>query len=269
VGPETDWKNALKNVDAVIHLAARAHVLKDDAGDPLAEHRRVNTEGTRRLAKQAVECDVKRFIFVSSIGVLGNNSLAAKNGHSFTEEDQPQPHDDYSRSKWEAEQVLADFDDLETCIIRPPLIYGPEVPGNLRKLLDFARKGGRLPLGGVRNKRSLLGVRNLNAFVGHVLGDARAVNQTYVLADSEELSTAELFRTLSTHLGREAKLLTIPESTLRFLLRAAGKARMAERLCASLVIDSSKARTQLGWIQPVKMNDGLKEMAEWFRTLTT
>lgn len=259
VGPETDWSAALVSVDAVVHLAARAHVLKEDAADPLAEHRRVNTEGTRRLAEQALAAGVKRFVFVSSIGVLGNNSLKSKNGLSFTEQDDPNPHDDYSRSKWEAEQALHNIAGLETTIIRPPLIYGSGVPGNFRKLLNLARKGGPFPLGAVHNKRSLIGVRNLAAFIQLTLDSRKAANQTFVIADKEELSTAELYSKLCTLMQVKPRLLNVPESILRKTLNALGKGKMAERLCDTLLVDSTKAREVLGWKQPVSQIEGLKE----------
>ncbi len=190
IGPDNDWMPALRDVDAVVHLAARAHVLKEESKDPLAEHRRVNTEGTRRLAQQAKQAEVKRFVFVSSIGVLGNNSLRAKNGHSFTDEDDPNPHDDYSRSKWEAEQALADIEGIEKTVIRPSLIYGPGVPGNFRRLLELAKSAKPFPLGAVRNERSLLGLGNLCSFISLCLNHPSAVGKSYVFADNETLSTA-------------------------------------------------------------------------------
>ena len=284
VGPDTDWSDALKVCDAVVHLAARAHVLKDESADPLAEHRRVNTEGTRRLAEQAAAAGIKRFVFVSSIGVLGNNSLKAKNGHSFSEEDEPDPHDDYSRSKWEAEEALLSVqpeprsdtseshrgisrlrtggtrDRFEYTIIRPPLIYGPGVPGNLRRLVEFAKSGKPFPLGAVRNKRTLIGVRNLTSFIELALTEPRAANQTYVIGDEEQLSTPELYTSICKHLNRAPRLMNVPETILRSLLTVLRKRKMAERLCDTLTVDSSKARNQLGWKQPFTLDQGLAEM---------
>ena len=259
VGQDTDWSAALNNIDAVVHLAARAHVLKEEAIDPLSEHRRVNTQGTKRLAEQCVAAGIKRFVYMSSIGVLGNNSLRAKNGRAFTESDESNPHDDYSRSKLEAEQELSRIDSLSTTIIRPPLIYGAGVPGNFQRLIGLAKKGRPFPLGGVRNKRSLIGRENLCSFVSLILRDERSIGQTYVIADEELLSTAELYLSLCKHLGSRGKVLSLPEPILRGMLQALGKGKMAERLCDTLVVDSSKARERLGWKQPKSQEDGLEE----------
>jgi nucleoside-diphosphate-sugar epimerase len=259
VGPETDWRQALVGVDAVVHLAARAHVLKESAADPLGEHRRVNTEGTRRLAHQALEAGVKIFIFMSSIGVLGNNSLRAKNGRAFTEEDKPNPHDDYSKSKWDAEQALSEIVGMEKVIIRPCLIYGPGVPGNFRRLIGLARKGRPFPLGSVSNKRSLLGVTNLCSFISRCVSDERAIGNTFVLADDEALSTAELYENLCRLQNVQPKVLNVPEPILRALLSILGKGKMAERLCDTLIVDSAKAHRHLDWSQPVGQSEGLED----------
>lgn len=259
VGPETDWSQALLGVQTVVHLAARAHVLHEESSNPLAEHRRVNTEGTRRLAQQAIDAQVKRFVFMSSIGVLGNSSLNAKNGHSFTEEDEPKPHDDYSQSKWEAEQALTKMQGLEIVTIRPPLIYGPDVPGNFRRLLLLAKDGKPFPLGGIHNKRSLIGVRNLASIVSLCLKDPRAVGQTYVVADREQLSTAELYTQLCHLFQVNPRLINLPESVLRGMLTLLGKAKMADRLCDTLVVDASKIERDLGLTQAVTQVDGFRE----------
>jgi nucleoside-diphosphate-sugar epimerase len=265
VAPETDWAPALVNVDTVVHLAARAHVLSDTASDPLAEHRRVNTEGTRRLAQQAAKAGVKRFVFLSSIGVLGNSSLNAKNGLSFTEEDDPCPHDDYSRSKWEAEEALQEIQDLETVVIRPPLIYGPRVPGNLSRLLGLIHQGRPFPLGGVHNKRSLVGARNLSSFIAAVLTDSRAAGEKFLLADEEQLSTAQLYECLCRHMSVPSKLVHVPEWMLRAGLAVLGRKNMADRLCHTLLVDCTKAEA-MGWRQPTTMDEGLREMANCFQT---
>ncbi len=262
VGPDTDWSGALDSVEAVVHLAARAHVLRDEATDPLAEHRRVNTEGTLNLARQAAASGVARFIFVSSIGVLGNNSLKSKNGRSFSEADDPSPHDDYSRSKWEAEHGLAAIQGIEFVVVRPPLIYGPRVPGNMRRLLDLARTGKPFPLGGVQNKRSLIGIQNLCSFLTLCLTDDRAAGQTFVISDGEDVSTAELYSRICKQAGASARLVNIPASLLQAGLIAIGKRKMAERLCDTLLVDSSKARELLGW-RPVRTMD--EELAEMVR----
>jgi nucleoside-diphosphate-sugar epimerase len=260
VGPETDWSAALAGVEAVVHLAARAHILRDEAADPLAEHRRVNTEGSLNLAGQAAAVGISRFVFVSSIGVLGNNSLRSKNGEAFTESDEAQPHDQYSRSKWEAEEALAAIEGLDLVVVRPPLIYGAGVPGNLRKLVDLAKSGRPFPLGGVHNKRSLIGLRNLCSFLGLCLTDERAVGQRFVISDGEDVSTAELYSRICKHLKITPRLVNVPQGLLRAGSAVLGKGKMAERLCDTLLVDASKARNLLGW-RPVRtMDEELEEM---------
>lgn len=259
VGPETDWAPALAGVDAVVHLAARAHVLKEDAADPLSEHRRVNTEGARRLAEQSAKQGVSRFVFVSSIGVLGNNSLQAKNGRAYTEDDEPCPHDNYSRSKWEAEQALARISGLPTVILRPPLIYGPSLPGNLRLLVRLAKRRAPFPLGLVKNQRSLIGLHNLCSLIARSLEAEEGVGKTFVAADDETVSTADLFRKISAALGVQPRILPVPEPLLRAILSAAGKGKMAERLCDTLVVDPSLAMQSLGWKPLVSLDEGLRE----------
>lgn len=262
VGPDTDWSGALEGVEGVIHLAARAHVLRDEAADPVAEHRLVNTEGTLNLARQAAAAGVKRFVFLSSIGVLGNNSRHSQNGRSFSEVDEANPHDDYSRSKWEAEKGMAGISGLENVVVRPPLIYGPGVPGNMRRLLDLAKSGKPFPLGGVQNKRSLIGLQNLCSFLSLCVTDDRAAGQTFVIADGADVSTAELYSRICKVAGVSCRLVHIPMGLLRFGLTATGKGKMAERLCDSLMVDSSKARELLGW-RPVRTMD--EELAEMVR----
>lgn len=256
VGPETEWTAALGGVDAVVHLAARAHVLKDVSDDALAEHRRVNTEGTRRLVEQCGKQGIGRFVFISSIGVLGNNSLRSKNGHAYTEEDDPCPHDDYSQSKWEAEKAI---EGVPAVVIRPPLIYGPGLPGNLRRLVRLAQRRVPFPMGMVRNQRSLLGMDNLCSLVEICLTKEEAVGQCFLAADEETVSTAGLFGKISRTLGVEPRILPVPEPLLRAVLTAAGKAKMAERLCDTLVVDATKAKRVLGWSPEVPLDEGLRK----------
>jgi nucleoside-diphosphate-sugar epimerase len=186
----------------------------------------------------------------------------AKNGHSFTDEDEPNPHDNYSRSKWQAEQALEKIGDLEKVVVRPSLIYGPTPPGNLQRLISLAKSKKPFPLGGVHNKRSLLSVRNLSSFIVKCLDHPTAVGKTYVLADEEVKSTTELYEAICTNLKVPPKLVNIPEPLLRGLLALVGKRKMAERLCDTLVIDASRARSDLSWTQTQSQDEGLREMVQ-------
>ena len=262
IAQETDWSSTLKDVDAVVHTAARAHVIKDKATDPLAECRRVNTEGTLTLARQAAEAGVRRFIFISSIGVNGN-----RNTRPFTEKDTPHPAEPYAVSKLEAEQglcQLASETDMEVVIIRPPLLYGPNAPGNFGNLMRWVNKGIPLPLGTIHNRRSLVALDNLVDFILTCIDHPAAANQTFLVADGEDLSTTELLRRMATALGRPGLLLPIPQNILKACLKIIGKGDMARRLCGSLQVDISKARVLLGWNPPISLDEGLRRTAQGF-----
>jgi nucleoside-diphosphate-sugar epimerase len=264
IGSVTDWSEALQGVDVVIHLAARVHVMKENAADPLAEFRRVNVEGTERLARSSAEAKVKRFVYVSSIGVNGNSTQE----FPFTEKDDPHPHDPYSLSKWEAEQVLKLISretGLELVIVRPPLAYGPRVPGNFLRLLRLVSSGIPLPLGSIDNKRSFIGVRNLASFLVRCAQHPKAVGETFLVADGEDLSTPDLIRRIAKALGVPDRLFPFPPGILHWAARVLGRWEEFQRLCGSLQVDASKARSLLDWKPPFPVNEGLAEMADWYR----
>ncbi len=248
LGPDTDWSEALRGVDVVVHLAARVHQMRDTAADPMAEFRRVNAEGASRLAEQAAAAGVRRLVFVSSIKVNGEQTSP---GASFRPQDQPAPEDPYGKSKVEAETRLMQVGratGLEIVIVRPPLMVGRGVKGNLAALADAIRRGHPLPLGGIRdNRRSLLDVRNLADVLEVCARHPAAAGEVFLASDSVPVSTAELVRHIGRAAGREPRLLPVPPSWLRMAARLLGKRAAAERLTGSLLIDDSKLRRLLGW----------------------
>ena len=261
IGKTTDWSSALQNVDVVVHLAARVHVMNEVAVDALAEFRKVNVEGTLNLAMQAAKAGVKRFIFISSIGVNGN---ATNIGYPFSEDSTSQPHDPYSVSKHEAEQLLhklAKETGLEIVIIRPPLVYGYGAPGNFEKIINALKTSIPLPLGAIHNKRSFVYVGNLVSLIVRCIDHPAAANQVFLVSDGHDLSTTELLQKCALALGVKARLLPVPQKFLAFSLALLGKRAVAQRLCGNLQVDINKARILLDWVPPVSVEDGLKATA--------
>lgn len=264
IGPDTDWLPLLKEVDIVVHLAARVHVMRERESDPLAEFRRVNVEGTLNMARQASVAGVQRFVYLSSIKVNGEETVT---GRSFSEEDQPAPQDAYAVSKWEAEQglrELADKTGLEVVIIRPPLVYGPGVKANFLAMMQWLTRGVPLPLSAIRNRRSLVALDNLVDMIITCLVHPSAANQTFLVADGEDLSTPELFRRTGEALGKPSRLLPVPVGMLETGARLLGKRAVVQRLCGSLHVDISKARMLLGWNPPQSVDQALRLTAHHF-----
>ena len=262
IGSETSWLAALAGADCVIHCAARAHVTSEAEVDPLAAYRAANVEGTRRLMEQAVEAGVKRLVFLSSIGVLGTHTNRRS---PFSVSDSPSPIEYYGISKWEAEQALWDISaktGLEVVIVRPPLVYGPGVKGNLARLLKLVRSGLPLPLGAVQNKRSLIGLDNLVDLLIRCVDHPAAAGQTFLVSDGEDLSTPDLLRHMSAAMNRSARLVPVPVPLLRLAGSALGKRAEIDRLVGSLQIDSSHTRQMLGWSPPVSVQEGIRRMVQ-------
>jgi len=258
LGATTDWVAALEGVEAVVHCAGRAHVLHDMAADPLAAFRIVNLDGTLNLARQSVEAGVKRFVFISSIGV---NGVQTEPGNPFSEVDEPNPHNAYSLSKWEAEQGLlriADETGLEVVIIRPPLVYGCNAPGNFGALMRAVQRGWPLPLGVVHNQRSLVVLDNLVDFIVTCITHPQAANQIFLVSDGQDLSTTDLVRGMAQAAGVPARLLPVPVWALQAGATLLGKGDAVQRLCGNLQVDISKARGLLGWVPPVSVEEGLR-----------
>ena len=262
---ETDWNEALRDVDVVIHLAARVHVMREQEINPLEAFLKVNVAGTEHLARSAAANGVKRLVYVSSIKVNGE---ATCYGEKFTEAQAPLPQDPYGISKHEAEQALhrvADETGLEVVIVRPPLVYGAGVKGNFVQMLKVLAKRIPLPLASVHNLRSLIYVKSLVDALIVCATHPAASGQTYLVSDGEDVSTPELLRQLAEAMGHPARLFPCSPALLKMAGRLSGKADQVERLLGSLQVDSGKIRRELNWIPPYSLQQGLQKTAEWYR----
>ena len=253
--------SALHDIDVLIHIAARAHIMDETESNPLAEFRKVNTTGTLNLAIQAAEKGVKRFIFISSIKVNGEKT---ERDIPFTPECTNPPVDPYGLSKFEAEHglmSLAQNTGMEVVIIRPPLVYGPGVKANFLAMIKWVDKGVPLPLGAIHNKRSLVALDNLVSFICHCIDHPKAANEIFLISDGEDVSTTQLLQKVARALHKKSLLLPIPTSLMRFTARLIGKQDIASRLFDSLQVDSSKARDLLGWQPVISLDEQLKILA--------
>lgn len=261
----TDWNVALRDVDLVVHLAARVHVMSEEKTDPLNEYRCTNTVGSENLARCAAKAGVKRLVYVSTIKVNGENT---SDGRSFTELGSPLPQDPYGISKWEAELALhrvAAETGLEIVIARPPLVYGPEVKGNFAQMLKVLAMRVPLPLASAHNQRSLIYVENLvDALLACAIHPA-AAGQIYLVSDGEDVSTPDLLRRLGDAMHRPARLFPVPPGLLKLAGGLFGKAEQTKRLLESLRVDSGKIRRELNWTPPYTLQQGLQKTAEWYR----
>lgn len=267
IGADTDWQAALAGVDTVVHLAARAHVMRDSASDPLAEYRRVNVAGSEGLARAAAAAGVSRLIYMSSIKVNGEATVAAP----FRENDAPAPLDAYGRSKWEAEQALnriAAETGLAVTVLRPPLIYGPGVKGNVARLLRWIERGLPLPFASIDNRRSLIYLENL---IDATLAVMRhpAPGRLYLVSDARDLSTPQLIRALARGLDQPPRLLAFPPSLLRLAGACTGQTDAVGRLLGSLQIDASRIAAELGWRPAHDPEQGLILTAQAYKARTT
>jgi nucleoside-diphosphate-sugar epimerase len=258
----------MADVDTVVHLAARAHVAADEAADPLEEFRRVNVSGTELLADAAVSCGVRRFVFVSSIGVLGNDSGA----RAFTAADPAQPHEPYAVSKWEAEQRLLERvagTATKAVIVRPPLVYGPGVKGNFLRLLRLVHSGLPLPFAGLEARRSFVGVQNLCGLLEACIDHPAAAGRVLLAADGEDVTLPELLVAIARGLGRSARLFKAPWPLVESLASLAGRREDLARLAGSLRVDASETRRVLGWQPHLRFEQGIRAMAEWYLARST
>ena len=259
----TDWSRALQGIHVVIHTAARAHVMREELLDPLAEYRRVNVDGTLNLALQAAAAGVRRFVFISSIKVNGE---ATTIGAPFTAHDPPAPEDAYGLSKAEAEAGLKQValeTGMELTIIRPPLIYGPDVKGNFASLISWIRRSLPLPLASMtQNRRSLVSLDNLVDLILVCIEHPKAADQTFLVSDGEDLSTTELLIKIGIALGKPTRLLWVPSVLFYFMAALFGKKAISQRLLGSLQVDIKKTCELLDWKPPVSVDEGLRRAVE-------
>ncbi len=259
---EIDWKTMLEGVNAIIHSAARVHIMDDSAADPLIEFRKVNVDWTLNLARQAVETGVKRFIFISSIKVNGEMT---QTGQPFKANDNYIPTDPYGLSKYEAEQgllAIAEETGLEVVIIRPPLVYGPNVKANFASMMKWINKGVPLPFGAIDNQRSLVALDNLVSFIIQCIDHPKAANEVFLISDGEDISTTTLLQKVARAFGKTPRLIPVPVWLMMFAATLIGKNDVANRLFSSLQLDSSKARDLLGWQPVVTLDEQLAKMVE-------
>lgn len=258
----TDWNAALIRVHAVVHCAARVHVMQDDSADPLQAYREVNVNGTLNLASQAARAGVRRFVFISSVKVNGE---ATQPGEPFTADDVPSPLDPYGVSKQEAEQGLREIEEqtgMEVVIVRPPLVYGPGVKANFAAMMRWVARGMPLPLGAIHNARSMVALDNLVDLLMTCLKHPNAAGHTFLVSDGEDVSTTELLRRTANAMGKKALLLPVPAFLLEWGAALLGKRAVAQRLCGSLQVDIEKTRRLLGWNPPLTVDQGLKKTVE-------
>lgn len=258
INESTNWQQALAGVDTIIHLAARVHIMNDAAADPVEAFRKVNVLGTEHLAQAAAKAGVRRFIFISSIGVNGEFT----HGKPFTENDIPNPVGPYAVSKLEAEQSLrkvAENAGMEVVILRPPLVYGSGVKANFKNLIKIAGSGFPLPFKGIRNRRSFLYVGNLVDAVITCITHPLASGETFLVSDGQDMSTPDLIKMIACTMNKKPVLFSLHPDILKALCKIVGKAEELKKLTGSLLVDSSKIRNLLGWKLPFTMEEGIRE----------
>ncbi|MEO8600870.1 MAG: SDR family oxidoreductase [bacterium] len=252
----TDWLPALAGCSAIIHLAARVHVMNDTSSDTLTDFRAVNVDATFNLAKQAAQCGVKRFVFVSSVKVNGEETISKL----FTAFDEPAPLDSYGQSKLEAEIALRELSrdtGLEVVIIRPPLVYGPGVRANFLKLMQLVKMGVPLPLGAIHNRRSMVALDNLVDLLITCTHHPAAAGHTFMVSDDNDVSISELLRMLASVMGKRSLLLPVPARIIAGAAAVLGKSAVASRLLGSLQVDINHTKSTLGWVPVVTMQESL------------
>lgn len=254
----------LQGVDTVVHCAARVHVMNEQSADPLAAFRRVNVDGTLALARRAAADGVRRFIFISSIKVNGEGTDGRR---PYDADETPRPQDPYGISKLEAEQALhalAAQTAMEVVVIRPVLVYGPGVKANFQSMMKWLHKGVPLPLGGIRNQRSMVALDNLVDLIKVCIDHPGAAGEVFLASDGEDLSTPDLLRRTARALQVNARLLPVPPSWLKLASRMVGRPAVAARLCGSLQVDIAKTRRLLDWAPPVSVDQALGATARYY-----
>ena len=258
----TDWRDALTGADAIIHCAARVHVMRETAADPVVAFRAANVAGSEQLARQAAAAGVRRFVFLSSVKVNGAGGSVA-----YCETDLPAPQDAYGISKYEAECGLREIaveTGMEVVMVRSPLIYGPGVKANFQALMWALVRGIPLPLGAIHNRRSLVALDNVVDLIVTCIEHPAAANETFLVSDGEDLATTELIRRLARAMCRPARLIPMPTTVLMAGATLLGKREVARRLCGTLQVNITKARKVLGWTPPVSVDEGLRRTAKHY-----
>lgn len=257
----TDFGDSLRGINVVIHLAGRAHVLNEMSHEPYQTYADINIGATKNLALQASRSSVKRFIFLSSIKVNGEETTNL----AFNEDNTPNPQDDYGKTKLEAERELMQIvsgSRMEAVIIRPPLIYGKGVKANFKNLIKLCQLKLPLPFGAIHNKRSMIYIENLIDFVMVCSMHPRAANETFLVSDDEDVSTTRLIQTIRISLAKPSLLVPVPQSWLVFSLKMFGKESLATRLCGNLQVDISKAKQLLNWKPPFTFEQGIQRTTQ-------
>lgn len=260
IGAKTDWAQALQGVDAIVHSAARAHIMNAKPSD-FDLYYETNARGTARLAQAASSSGVKRFVYVSSIKVNGEE----RSSGAYTATDTPNPQDPYGQSKWEGEQaLLAIGGSMQAAIVRPPLVYGPGVRANFLRLMRWVDREVPLPLGSIHNRRSLVSVWNLCDLMRHMLVAPLPRGQAWLVSDGEDLSTPALIRRIAQAMGRRARLLPVPVALLQFAATLTGKSAEISRLRGSLAVDITATRRDLGWTPPLSVDEAMLRTVQWY-----
>ncbi|BCM25276.1 UDP-glucose 4-epimerase [Methyloradius palustris] len=266
VNAETDWSVYLHDIEIIVHLAARVHVMNELSNDSLTAFQEVNLHATVNLAVQAAKAGVRRFVYISSIKVNGEYT----HSHPFTELDAPNPKDPYGISKWQTEQALRAVSirtGMQIVIVRPPLIYGIGVKANFLNLMKLIDRRVPLPFGSINNKRSMLYVENLVDALVQCAIHEKAAGETYLLSDGYDVSTPELCRLIAMSFGRSVWMINFNLLIMYWLSKLLGKSAAIERLTQSLQIDSRKIRRDLGWSPPYTIEQGLAETVDWFKSI--
>jgi nucleoside-diphosphate-sugar epimerase len=259
IGSQTRWREAVSGVRVVVHLAGVAHL--PATAQSADVYRAVNAGGTNSLVQAAVAAGVKRLIFVSSIGVNGETS----GERPFREEDAVNPEGPYAVSKFEAEQRLVELAGghaIEWCIIRPPMVYGPNAQGSFRQLLGLMARGWPLPLGAATAKRSYIALDNLISVLLRTLDDPAAGNTLFLASDDEDISTVDFIRCLGKHMRTRVRLVAVPPILVKAAAAVAGRSLQASRLFAPLQIDATRLRSRLAWKPAVTLDEGMRRVAE-------
>lgn len=263
INESTDWRQALARVDAVVHLAARVHIMHEVAADHLESFRKINVLGTEHLARMAAKAGVKRFIFISSIKVNGEGAA-----RPYTEDDHPEPQDAYGISKREAEDVLAGLaaeTGLQIVILRLPLVYGPGVKANFKNLIKLASSSLPLPLKNINNRRSFLYLYNLVDVIITCISHPKAAGETFLVSDGQDVSTPDLIEMIACAMNKKTILFSFHPNILKALCKIIGKSEELEKFTGSLLIDSSKIRNLLRWKPPFTIEEGIRETVKKYK----